>query len=320
MTTQDSIRPLDGDTLFVGSGLYIDVENLHPDGQTVIESLLDGWPNDWPQPSRLSLYTRADQAELWRLWAEHRFEHLQVTTHGTQHFSWSSTKNSADIAISMNAIIDLLTGRVSNVVVLSDDSDFISLYVAIREETSIPRIDGRPPFLWAVTDRKGPLSTTVEQFFPPGHLHIISPERVRALKAAQAVRQLQSPPPEPSPVPSPVPAPTVLAQPVRQMEPPPSAPTAPEPPVPEPSEVYRSMARVLAGELPVGTFKSGDAQAILKKHWPTHQMAKASSASFGTSFKDRIWPLLETWGGRIPNPGRKPIYYEMTVEVKEASS
>ena len=318
MSSEDNVRRIEGDTLLLGSGLYIDVENLHPDGQTVIEALLDGWPTDWPAPSRLTLYTRADQTELWRLWAQHRFGHLQVTAHGTQHFSWSSTKNSADIAIAIKAMADLVVGRVSNVVVLSDDSDFISLYVAIRDEQEIPRVEGRPPFLWAVTDRKGPLSTTVEQFFPPTHLHIVSPERVRALKAAEAVKQLQSPPPEPSIVTLPV---RVSAETAPMPEQTPAdPPKATEPTPPKPGEVFRDMAKAVVEELPVGPFKSGDAQAIIKRGWPTHQMAKAPSASFGTHFKDRVWPFLEICGVRIPNPNKKPIQYEMTVEAKDAIS
>ena len=318
MSSEDGVRTIEGDALRLGSGLYIDVENLHPDGQTVIEALLDGWPGEWPAPSCLTLYTRADQTELWRLWAQHRFGNLQVTAHGTQHFSWSSTKNSADIAIAIKAMADLVIGRVSNVVVLSDDSDFISLYVAIRDEREIPRVEGRPPFLWAVTDRKGPLSTTVEQFFPPSHLHIVSPERVRALKAAEAVRQLQSPPPEPSIVTLPVAQPPQPA-PMPEHTPPDHQKDA-EPPTPKPGEVFRDMARAVMEEIPVGPFKSGDAQAIIKRGWPTHQMARSPSASFGTHFKDRVWPFLEVCGVRIPNPNKKPIQYEMTVEAKDAIS
>ena len=391
------------------SGLYIDVENLHPDGQAVIDALIDGWPPNWPTPSRLNLYTRADQAELWRVWAEHRFGNLQVAAHGTQHFSWSATKNSADIAIAINAISDLVLGRVDNVVVLSDDSDFISLYVAIRDEPGIPRIDNRPPFLWAVTDRKGPLSTTVEQFFPPTHLHIVSGERGRPSRPAAAPvetprpPQMQSPrapqmqsrpvapsalapveaprppqmqpssvappvvspvaPPVTSPVAPPVVSPVVptaispvappvvspvvptaispVAPPVvSPVVPPVISPVAPpvvsaplpvastvtpaephkpdESPAPTPAETWRAMARTVVEELPLGAFKSAEGQAIIRKHWPTHQMAKASGGSFGTHFKDRIWPVLEGLGVKIPNSGKKPIQYEMTPEAKEA--
>ena len=157
-----------------GSGLYVDVENLHSYGQTVIQSLVDNWPDKAPAPSRLTLYVRADQAELWRLWAAGRFSDLQVVVKGTQHFSMTSTKNSADIAIATNAMADLILGRVAHVAVFSDDSDFISLYAAVRDEPEIPLSDGKVPFLWIVTDREGSLSTTVKQFFPSDELHVVS--------------------------------------------------------------------------------------------------------------------------------------------------
>ena len=119
------------------SGLYVDMENLQADGQSLLQSLMDHWPEKLPAATRLTLYVRADQTELWRLWATNQFANVEVVVHGTQHFSMSSTKNSADIAIATNAMADLLRERVSHVVIFSDDSDFISLYVAIRNELGI---------------------------------------------------------------------------------------------------------------------------------------------------------------------------------------
>ncbi len=147
-----------------GSGLYVDAENLQSDCQALIQSLVKNWPTSAPAPSRLTLYVRADQAELWRVWASSRFSDLEVAVHGTQHFSMNSSKNSADIAIATNAMADLILKRVTHVTVFSDDSDFISLYAAIRDELDIPLADGRVPFLWVVTDREGSLSTTVTHF------------------------------------------------------------------------------------------------------------------------------------------------------------
>ena len=60
-----------------------------------------------------------------------------MVVHVTQHFSMSATKNSADIAIATNAMADLVLERVSHVLVFSDDSDFISLHVAIRDNTAV---------------------------------------------------------------------------------------------------------------------------------------------------------------------------------------
>ena len=119
------------------------------------------------------LYVRADQVELWRLWAAGRYPGLEVGVSGTQRFSQSASKNSADIAMATHAMADLALRRVDHVVMFSDDSDFISLYVAIRDEPGIPLTGGRVPFLWVVTDRPGSLSATVKQFFPPDHLHVV---------------------------------------------------------------------------------------------------------------------------------------------------
>ena len=157
-----------------GSGLYVDMENLRGDGQAVIESLVRNWPAKAPALSRLSLYVRADQVELWRLWAMSRFENMEVVVKGTQHFSMSPTKNSADISIAINAMADLLLKRVSHIAVLSDDSDFISLYAAIRDEPHIVSSNGDAPFLWVVTDREGSLSATVKRFFPSEEMHVVT--------------------------------------------------------------------------------------------------------------------------------------------------
>ena len=159
------------------SGLYVDVENLKADGRAMVQGLIENWPDKAPRPTRLSLYVRADQVDLWRLWAASLFTDLEVKVNGTQHFSLSSSKNSADIAIATNAMADLVLQRVTHVVVFSDDSDFISLYAAIRDDPGIPFSDDKVPFLWVVTDREDTLSATVKQFFPSNKLHIVEAGR-----------------------------------------------------------------------------------------------------------------------------------------------
>ena len=179
-----SILPTEGPgsgdqtTSQVGSGLYIDAENLQNEGQDLVETLVSNWPNNVPAPSRLTLYVRADWVEMWRLWATSRYPDLAVVVSATQHFSMSSSKNSADLAIATNAMADLVLGRIAHIAVFSDDSDFISLYVAIRDEPTIPAPDGKPPFLWIVTDRAGCLSSTIKQFFPPDQLHVLGAAKV----------------------------------------------------------------------------------------------------------------------------------------------
>ncbi len=102
------------------SGLYVDIENLQSEGQSMVQRLIENWPDKVPTATRLTLYVRADQTELWRLWATSQFANMEVVVHGTQHISMSATKNSADIAIATSAMADLPLKRVSQVVVAED--------------------------------------------------------------------------------------------------------------------------------------------------------------------------------------------------------
>ena len=265
------------------SGLYVDVENLNSDGQLMVEKLAEDWPPGVPALSRLTLYVRADQVELWRLWASNRFKDLMVSVKGTQHFSLSSSKNSADIAIAINAMTDLVLKRITHVVVFSDDSDFISLYVAIRDEPDVLVGHGEVPFLWVVTDREGSLSTTIRQFFPLDQLHVVSAgsSSTKAVAEAKSTRSGKSGKSS------------------------------------NPAEItWSEMAERIRQEIPVGGFKSTDCQAVIKKHWPEHALAKAGGASIGSDFKNNIWPVLQTYGVKISEPGKAPIRYEMTAEAK----
>ena len=301
-----------------GSGVYIDVENLQGEAQDLISTLMFNWPHPAPPPSRLTLYVRADQVELWRLWAVDQFSNVQVIVKGIQHFSRDSSKNSADIAIATNAIADFVRGRVAHVVVLSDDSDFISLYASIHDE--VDQNEGATPFLWVVTDRHKSLSANVKQFVPRNILHVISAD----------VRSSKSPPPPPPlqtrapvsrrparPAPArPTPAPPTPAP---RTPPPPSAPPIPPPLTPVPlGSPWADMARIIVRERPVGAFKSTDCQDIIRRHWSGHRMSRAGGGTFGTEFKKSVWPELEKLGVKIPNLNRKPVTYEMTKEAKAA--
>ena len=269
----------------LGAGLYADIENLGSHGQELIESLIDDWPKTIPPLALLALYVRADQAELWRVWATTRFKGLVVIVRGIQHFSLSSSKNSADIAIATNAMTDWVLGRVGHVAVLSDDSDFISLYASMREELArARRSDLSVPFLWIVTDRQQTVSSTVKQFFPKDQLHVVS--------IGQSTTNNEQQPTHKRLIPTPL------------------ASTKSEDPL-------TTMARTVVEVTPVGSFKSTDTQDLLRKRWPAHPIAKVDGPAFGTEFKKSIWPILEMWGVRIPNPGRKPVRYEMTEAAKK---
>ena len=252
------------------SGLYVDLENLHADGQPMIENLIENWPDKVPSPARLRLYVRADQVELWRLWADSRFPNLEVVVHGTQHFSLSPTKNSADIAIATNSMADLVLGRVTHVVVFSDDSDFISLYAAIRDEPAIPLLEEQVPFFWVVTDREGSLSATVKQFFPPRQLHVVENNARKQGRQKPVSGSTES---------------NGAAMGTETAE-----------------DVYTHMARAVAREVDEGQFRSTDCQGIIRKHWPDHPLASAGRVALWR----RIQELHLASAGRLGSQDLQP--------------
>ena len=270
----------------ISSGVYIDAENLQNEGQDLVDNLISNWPEHVPAPSRLTLYVRADWVEMWYLWATSQFPDLHVTVRGVQHFSFTSSKNSADIAIATSAVADLLLGRISHVVVMSDDRDFISLYLAIRDEFGESHNPKRKvPFLWVVTGRQHSVSETAKQFFPTDLLHVL------AVDPASTGRSY---------------APPVDAD--RES-------LSPRKP---PGSVWDQMAHSVVETIPVGPFKSTDCQAVIKERWPHHPLASAGGPAFGTEFQKQIWPILKNKGVTIPNPGKKPIRYEMTDKAKDS--
>ena len=152
----------------VGAGLYVDTENLQKNAQSLVETVIEQWPEGTPPPSRLNLYVQADRVTLWDIWANSRFPNLTVTVKGIQHFTRPQSKNSADIAIAIDAVADFVTGATRFTAVMSDDSDFMPLFAKLKE------LAGREaPFLWLMTDRTRTKASTVGDFFPNDHIHVV---------------------------------------------------------------------------------------------------------------------------------------------------
>lgn len=286
------------------SGLYVDIENLQNHGQRVVLTLAESWPLTAPPLKSLTLYVRADMAELWRAWATSSFPSLDVVVRGIQHFTQNTSKNSADIAITANAMADWLLGRVSHVAVISDDSDFISLYTAMRQELARRGEPGADvPFLWILTDRQKTVSEVARQFFPPNLIHVISTSEPEP----------SAPIPEPKPEPAPPQAASAGGNGAVLPIP---APQSPPPTGHAPTDI----ARAIVASIPVGSFKSTDCVGIIRNGWPNHPLALADGSAFGTEFKNTIWPILRLWGVRIPNQRSKPLRYEMTDAAKRNAS
>ena len=225
-------------------GLYIDVENLLDIAKESILSVFEKWPDGFPQPTMLQLYTRADQTELWQIWTSNKFPSFDVQIKGVQHYIVKGSKNSADISLALDALADLLQGRASHIAILSDDSDFASLFLKIKYELRIEE-NQKLPFMWFVTDRPDTRSPTLTDFFPSEYLHVIAcatvaepkskRERGRTKKGSSASQEEQ-------------------------------------------------IALKIIDKIPVGTFKSTECKSIIATYFPEHALAKADGPSFGTQF------------------------------------
>ena len=280
-----------------GSAIYVDTENLRESdhAQSVVAQVVANWPADRPPLGGLSLYVRADKAELWQLWAETEFPALRVRVRGVQHFSNHRAKNSADLAITADAIADLITGLAGAVAVVSNDSDFGALFVKVRE-LAAPADTPDIPFLWITAPDAGGLSGEIEQFIP---------DRYRwDLSAALASPTPATPPP----VVSAKPPPNRLPAAVR----PALAPATADAPVSD-----ESVADELVRKLPVGRFGASDAQKVVKDRWPKHPEAASDTAKFGQFLGKSLWPQLENRGVTMPRKS-SPRVYEITQAAKNS--
>ena len=278
------------------SGLYIDVDNLQNDAQELVGSLVEDWPVGVPELSKIALYVRADLVALWEMWSLTLAPDAEVEVKGVQHFSMQGSKNSADIAIAVDAVTDLVRGRISHVAVFSDDSDFMALFAKVKAETKQARkASNRAPFLWILTDRPGTKTPNIRQFFPPEYLHVV-----------QMPSQSQSPqPPKPSTAST---LPATSTPPAAQSNKPVKA-SPPDEPVRD-----ELIAEAILKEVPVGTFKSADCHKVVKQRFPRSPAAKQSGAAFGVYIANNIWPMLEARG--VESTGTKPRKYEMTQSAK----
>ena len=262
----------------LGSGVYVDVENLRDQAQEIVKSLIEpwAWQDVAPCPAELYLYVPADQAALWTMWAESQFPHIAISVKGIQHFS-ASSKNSADIAMAADAIADILLGRISHVVVVSDDSDFISLYSKIRDESEQIGYPARKvPFLWVLTDRPDTRSTTIKTYFPNSHIRVV-PFHKEGNSLPETASSLSNS-----------------------------------------GKDLEEMAVALIAGIDEGEFKSSDCQRIIKSRWANHQLAQISGSAFGTQFKENLWPILKEKGCSGPANNGSPLRYEMTQEAKNS--
>ncbi len=259
------------------TALYIDVENLQDIAKRAILSTVECWPDGFPQPTMLRLYVRADQTELWQIWATNKFPSLDVQVKGVQHYILKGSKNSADMSLALDALSDILQGRATHIAILSDDSDFASLFAKIKSELQ-GKENQNIPFHWFVTDRPDTRSPTLNDFFPTEYLQMINCTSVKQIESER--KQGSS---------------------IGRLD----------------SSEEEQIALNIIKDIPVGLFKSTDCKKIIEFYFPQHSLANTDSATFGTQFLKTLWPLLEKYGVLQANPGKKPRKYEMTKDAKK---
>ena len=305
------------------TGIYADIQNLQEMAKDVLLLLIHRWPKRLPKPSKLNLYVRADHAHLWQVWASDAFRELHVTVKGVQHYSLAATKNAADMAIAVDAISDFNHSRVSHVAVVSDDSDFISLYAKLAEEFQNGRhleVDEVVPFLWVLTDRVDTKSSLLQEFFPERYVHIVDryatwddyddeeeeesdldegeTEEAQVDQAIEDTEPDEEPETQEQEKPSEKQRPRASAQ-------------------REDLTVTERIALQLIRDMPVGKFKSTDCQQIIRSNFPNHQLASADGPAFGIIFRRDLLPYMEKRGvNELGN--QRPRQYEMTLEAKKS--
>ena len=278
-----------------GAAIYVDTENLRDSdhAQTLVDRVVADWPNDRPTLGSLSLYVRADRVASWEMWAEASYPDLRVRVRGVQHFTNNKAKNSADLAITADAVADLVTGQANAVAVVSNDSDFGALFVKVKELARSVGV-GQTPFLWITSPEAGGLSPELERFIPDGLRWDLSESHLPPAAVTREITQLV--PPQ-----------------LPERERPAALPPAPQ------SALSDSQNEAIADELirrlPVGKFKVTDAHEVFQQLWPEH-LAASGPAQFGTFLLKEVWPILQKHGVLMTRKS-SPRTYEITQAAKD---
>jgi len=206
----------------------------------------------------------------------------------------------------------LLHGSISHVAVVSDDSDFITIFAKLAEEAERdPKSDGRVPFLWVFTDRVDTRSMLLDEFFPPDYIHVVDlsiplDEEEATEEASESGEHEDSEQDDNDETP---PENGRKAQANAQARTEPLSRAA----------LSEQIALQLIREMPVGKFKSTDCQQTIHTKFPAHPLAQADGPAFGQLFRRDILPLLQRKGVRELG-NQRPRQYEMTHEAKRSLS
>lgn len=262
--------------------LYVDIENLQDIARQALTTAIKDWPEDFPRPKTIKLYVKADLTDLWKTWAIHSFPNVEITVKGVQHYTYNGSKNSADLSLALDGLADVLKERAKHIAIMSDDSDYVSLFTAIKQEI-VASVNPKILFKWFMTDRPNTHSQVLSEFFPAEYIHIVNCSSASEITESRTQKEI--PDKEPNNI------------------------SLPE---------EELIAIAIIQNIPVGAFKSADCKKIVKQKFPKHALNKADSPAFGTHLANNIWPFMEKYGVKSEKLARRPRKYEMTDEAKKA--
>ena len=127
------------------TGVYIDAQNLgrnDPDKESAIELIFENWPSDLPAVQFARIYVDPGSDNYWSSAVRRaatqkstgplRASDLTVHVEPVQRYGKDPGKNAADFQIVLDALEDYLLEKVSYVAIVSNDSDFVSLYYKLE--------------------------------------------------------------------------------------------------------------------------------------------------------------------------------------------
>jgi hypothetical protein len=259
---------------------YVDIENLQDIAKQALSTAIGHWPEEFPKPMTIKLYVKADQSELWKIWASHNIHDVEVNVKGVQHYTLNGSKNSADISLALDALADLLKSRTKHIAIMSDDSDYVSLFMALKQEIGLIE-NPKTLFKWFMSNRSGTRSQMLNEFFPSEYIHIVGCSAVPNISSDRGQQE------------------DANKETTKNLS-------------PEEEQIAVAIIR----NIPVGTFKSADCKKLIKQYFPRNDLNKIDSAAFGTQFLKIIWPILEKYGVKSDKSSKAPRKYEMTQEAK----
>ena len=216
---------------------------------------------------------------------------MKIRVRGIQHFTnRGRSKNSADLAITADAIAAFALGCTDLVAVVSNDSDFGALFIKVRE-ISAARAYESVQFLWIVSEGGGALSPEVNRFVPDDNRWELStgddggskPSPMNEGKIGSNNDGVVS---------------KVSASPVKLT-------------------LNAQITHTIVRHMPLGAFRSSDAHRVVTRHM-SHSSIPNNHVQFAKLLFEEVSKDLEDLGVRVNRTQKSSKRYTITEQSKNA--